>query len=56
MIPEKIIEPKQEEQVLTALDNISVKKLTNFLGYRTVKKNNIYYKIIKNKFNVSQIK
>ena len=28
MIPAKIIEPKQEEQVLTALDNISVKELS----------------------------
>ena len=34
-------------------NNLSVKKLTHFLGYRNVSKNNKHYEIIKNTFNVS---
>ena len=37
-------------------NNSSVKKLTNFLGYRNVSKNDDYYEIIKNTFNVSHKK
>ena len=37
-------------------NNVAVKKLTNFLGYKNVSKNNSHYEIIKNTFNVSHKK
>ena len=37
-------------------NNVAVKKLTNFLGYKNVSKNKSHYEIIKNTFNVSHKK